>query len=216
MERSGKVKIILFLDQIQNGAKIILHRNEDNSAGGLGHAAHAWPSRRCRRAAISIRISRYGRALQLSSADCSVVSAGCPCPSCKWCSCCRFATARSRIALRVCCDGPALLVDAAAHAHGARMVMALITSGSSGVRIPAELILTATGRGRAAAALRRLPLRLCLDVRSRLLSHVAITAAICGRDAACDAAAWLLLAALLSAMPCICVSEDNRTYSIRR
>ena len=153
MERSGKVKIILFLDQIQNGAKIILHRNEDNSAGGLGHAAHAWPSRRCRRAAISIRISRYGRALQLSSADCSVVSAGCPCPSCKWCSCCRFATARSRIALRVCCDGPALLVDAAVHAHGARMVMILITSGSSGVRIPAELILTATGRGRAEGAL---------------------------------------------------------------
>ena len=103
-------------------------------------------SRRCRRAAISIRISRYGRALQLSSADYSVVSAGCPCPSCKWCSCCRFATARSRIALRVCCDGPALLVDAAAHAHGARMVMALITSGSSGVRIPAELILAAGGR----------------------------------------------------------------------
>ena len=52
--------------------------------------------------------------------------------------------------------------------------MELITSGSSGVRIPAELILTATGRGRAAAVLRRLPLRLCLDVRSRLLSHAAI------------------------------------------
>ena len=56
--------------------------------------------------------------------------------------------------LYVCAvDGPALLVDAAAHAHGARMVMTLSTSGSSGVRIPAGLILTATGRGRAAGAL---------------------------------------------------------------
>ena len=109
-------------------------------------------SRRCCHATISIRISRHGHALQLSSADGSVVSAGCPCASCKLCSCCRFATAHGRIALRVCCQGPALFVDTAVHAHGARMVMILITSGSSGVRIPAELILTATGRGRPAGA----------------------------------------------------------------
>ena len=31
-----EVKIILFLDQIQNGAKIILHRNEDNSFTAVG------------------------------------------------------------------------------------------------------------------------------------------------------------------------------------
>ena len=126
-------------------------------------------SRRCRRAAISIGISRYGRALQLSSAECPVVSAGCPCASCKLCSCCRFATARCRIALRVCCDGPALLVDAAAHAHGARMVMTLITSGSSGVRIPAELIVTATGRVRAGAALAALGEGLVLRLFIRLV-----------------------------------------------
>ena len=73
--------------------------------------------------------------------------------NCKLCSCCRFATARSTIPLRVCCDASALLVDAAAHAHGVRMVVVMSTSGSSGVRIPAELILTATGRVRAAGAL---------------------------------------------------------------
>ena len=75
-----------------------------------------------------------------------MVSAGCPCASCKLCSCCRFATAHGRIALRVCCQGPALFVDAAVHAHGARMVARMSTSGSSGVRIPAELILAAGGR----------------------------------------------------------------------
>ena len=110
-------------------------------------------SRRCCHATISIRISRHGRALQLSSADGSVVSGGCPCANCKLCSCCRFATAHGRIALRVCYQGPALFVDTAAHAHGARMVATMSTSGSSGVRIPAELILTATGRGRATGAL---------------------------------------------------------------
>ena len=112
-------------------------------------------SRRCCHATISIRISRHGRALQLSSADGSVVSAGCPCASCKLCSCCRFATAHGRIALRVCCQGPALFVDTAAHAHGARMVATMSTSGSSGVRIPAELILTATGRAETCRSSRR-------------------------------------------------------------
>ena len=110
------------------------------------------------RISISIR-RRYGRALQLSSADFSMVSAGRRRPVCQLQVVqllCRFATARSRTALRVCCGGPALLVDAATHAHGAKMVMTLATSGSSGARIPAELILTATGRvgtGRALAAL---------------------------------------------------------------
>ena len=72
----------------------------------------------------------------------------------------------------MCCDGQALLVDAAAHAHGAKMVMALITSGSSGVRIPAELILTATGRGRPAGALAALGEGLVLRYYTRYLRYL--------------------------------------------
>ena len=54
-----------------------------------------------------------------------------------------------------CCGGPALLVDAAASAHGGRMVITTITNGSSEVRSLAELSPSAGDGQHAAAGSRR-------------------------------------------------------------
>lgn len=108
----------------------------------------------CRCERVSIRIRRNGQWLQLSSVGVSVVSEGCPSASCNVYSCSCFASAHCRIALRVPSGGPEAFVDASAHAETPRMLITMIENGSSGVRIPAELILTANGRSRAEASSR--------------------------------------------------------------
>ena len=113
---------------------------------------------RARATISSISILRYGGALQLSSAGCSVVSAGGPCASCKWCISGAAAAALRQLAAE-------LLYVCAVEAQRCSLIRRNAcawrqdgdgietTSGSSEVRMPAELILMATGRVRAGGAL---------------------------------------------------------------